>query len=90
MGEGEKFLCLRQAYRQRAFKRDGLGWGRWDLNPHEGLISTDFKSAASTIPPRPPDSQILSVTAKGGDRMILGGQENLISGRLARTVADCL
>ena len=28
-------------------------WGRRDLNPHDFLRSTDFKSAASTIPPRP-------------------------------------
>ncbi len=30
-----------------------VGWGRWDLNPHDRLRSTDFKSVASTIPPRP-------------------------------------
>lgn len=28
-------------------------WGRRDLNSHDCYKSTDFKSVASTIPPRP-------------------------------------
>ena len=28
-----------------------LLWAGWESNPHEGLTSADFKSAASAIPP---------------------------------------